>query len=1170
MHEDIEAEFTFGRRLKDIPSQEDHFSGGGHDRTASALVQGLIELSDEDGAIGLEGEWGSGKSTVIRLAQEQINSDESRSFDYIFFEFDLWIHQTDDFKRAFLISFLGWLNTEALISSDNFKRLNDRIRSRKTVTTTEDRTEFTRTAKWLFFSILLAPLSLVLMRWQLGVKGGANPWLLVPFILFAIAPLLVTLWSILWHYCRASDDAGSEVIAIFKGQAKEATRKQFIRDENPTSTEFRQTFDEIMQCVQKKPSQRAIRFIIVLDNIDRLPEANIPDLWAELRTFFAYSDSNSSQNDDPITVIVPYDKRHILSCLVSSHGKQNSEDKSNQTTLGPHMEDIFHKTFTATFRVSTPVLSDAKQYFHSQLHEAFGNIITESDSIRVYQLFNHWMTKENRKQAPRLIKSFINELVTIWNSRGTADIPILAISLFSLRRGSFEDDLTKLRNASYVDAFTVRHLADLEWSKYVAALYFNVETSLAYQVLLRDEIRSKLFSEDKNDLSSIEENPGFTPQLLAVIDESLSSLGNRTDLPALRGLAGIKGLTVLKSHDKDHILRAFIDASSRLYDQDLIADIEPLIDDLCYPIEHFSGHDQNSVERHAVLVQKYLLSILKNHSRAEEQQAFARLWLKTYNQFLLSIKEFAKQSTTKKILSEKIDYNSYEYLFGMATVPSVDLTFPLSKLNINIDSKLDEAFKQKVEQAPAESEVFTKAFGQSISKSPYRLGKLAQIAANHLDTVKVDSASDELTIIGSILNLTKHHFNKDAWNILNDSNAVFSLYHSAIKSDRYDIAAGIRFYLTNELEIDLLKVRPDVNVVATMHSIYGSLDESLDLFDKRTNNTGSSIEDEIAAYAEMVVSNDALLDTGDLAKSIDIENSFYREVFRYVVSHKTSLGRIVVKDVGYNYESYADLLGDELTTDFLTKYSRFYEHYEKAFRPAESVSLPVTFLEKIKELDLPKLNEIPAILSKHLKSIKHEAWKESLLSEDHNILSALTLRRLSFRHGVSTSSFKPALLNVTQRIIDQTFTPKMNPTQWSDLALLLQKKSRNSFTDDILIYLGNKNTLTGEEVVKLVNIVGFDRGIVSLTRKPNIAILKVLIPLLSIQQSEAQKIIDNLKDDISLCYKQSDQNTKDELLENLEIGNSQHETVAKWFQITMPEHPSDDIEETTESSDTSN
>ena len=117
--------FQFAKRINDDPSDEDGFSGHGHTRTAQALKQELLQLSNEDGAIGLEGDWGSGKSTVIRLAEDLISKDSSHDHEFLFFEFDLWIHQTDDFKRAFLISFLGWLNDRSIIvlPSKNFSLL---------------------------------------------------------------------------------------------------------------------------------------------------------------------------------------------------------------------------------------------------------------------------------------------------------------------------------------------------------------------------------------------------------------------------------------------------------------------------------------------------------------------------------------------------------------------------------------------------------------------------------------------------------------------------------------------------------------------------------------------------------------------------------------------------------------------------------------------------------------------------------------------------------------------------------------------------------------------------------------------------------------------------------------------------------------------------------------
>ena len=61
--------------LLDDPSREDAFDGKGHERTASALTSAIRDLGEGDGAIGLEGEFGAGKSTVICLAEDGLSRD---------------------------------------------------------------------------------------------------------------------------------------------------------------------------------------------------------------------------------------------------------------------------------------------------------------------------------------------------------------------------------------------------------------------------------------------------------------------------------------------------------------------------------------------------------------------------------------------------------------------------------------------------------------------------------------------------------------------------------------------------------------------------------------------------------------------------------------------------------------------------------------------------------------------------------------------------------------------------------------------------------------------------------------------------------------------------------------------------------------------------------------
>ena len=52
--------------LPDLLVEEDEFSGGAHRRLAEALAD-MITNEPESRAIALEGSWGTGKSSVVRM-----------------------------------------------------------------------------------------------------------------------------------------------------------------------------------------------------------------------------------------------------------------------------------------------------------------------------------------------------------------------------------------------------------------------------------------------------------------------------------------------------------------------------------------------------------------------------------------------------------------------------------------------------------------------------------------------------------------------------------------------------------------------------------------------------------------------------------------------------------------------------------------------------------------------------------------------------------------------------------------------------------------------------------------------------------------------------------------------------------------------------------------------
>ena len=81
----------------DGPSEEDRFSSRGHIKAAKALSRWLSQKQGAN-AIALEGGLGSGKSTVVKLAK----NDLPPKSNYWFLEFDLFRHQHKSVRRAFL------------------------------------------------------------------------------------------------------------------------------------------------------------------------------------------------------------------------------------------------------------------------------------------------------------------------------------------------------------------------------------------------------------------------------------------------------------------------------------------------------------------------------------------------------------------------------------------------------------------------------------------------------------------------------------------------------------------------------------------------------------------------------------------------------------------------------------------------------------------------------------------------------------------------------------------------------------------------------------------------------------------------------------------------------------------------------------------------------------
>lgn len=283
------------RIIQDEPSDKDLFNGGGHERTAHSLSKAIVRFGSGDSAIGLEGSWGSGKSSVVEMAARKLAEKNGRGKKtYNFFTFDIWKSQGSGFRRSFLEHFLNW----AQLTFPKKRRELAVIEAQIQGKTREIQTNNQPILDWYGIVVLVfLPFLPLYYFWAKTVfdnaaKAGSTRDFLVstPFLLlvaFVVATLALAGWK--FRSGRAKEPKAefkaviSRLLLISSRQHQDHKVVQKVREIDPNDYEFHSTLREILGVVQSEDE----RVVVVLDNIDRLPRKEIKDYWALVRSIFA-------------------------------------------------------------------------------------------------------------------------------------------------------------------------------------------------------------------------------------------------------------------------------------------------------------------------------------------------------------------------------------------------------------------------------------------------------------------------------------------------------------------------------------------------------------------------------------------------------------------------------------------------------------------------------------------------------------------------------------------------------------------------------------------------------------------------------------------------------------------------------------------------------------------
>lgn len=494
--------------LDDLPASDDAFATadgvGPHQRVATAITN---MITSKDGAggqcIGIQGGWGSGKTTVVNLVAKELEKDTTTQVVV----FDAWAHEGDPLRRVFLEVVAQDLIAQNWVGQNNWGvRLEELARRRKSTRTVSKR-QSTSFGRWMAASIMVVPLGTAFLSNALidGVALGITLGTVC-----SLAPGIVALVNWVRTKFVAGDDEATSEWALLTTQGDIDERTVTTERPDPTSLEFESSFSDLMLDALGDDANR--RLVVVVDNLDRVGAMHAMEVWATLQTFLQDPGLRARDWFSRLWVVVPYDERRIPRLVPGEATKGR--------TMTPESRSLLDKSIQVRFDVPPLVLRDWREYMLDLLGVALPDHgIRELE--QVYNVFDLYGGGDADGPTPRELKQFVNQvgaLVRQWQGR----YPVASYAYFCVLRRAGEDIRSKLIKTTLPTLEFSRVYGD-EMRAYLAGLLHNVDERTGLELLLRVPITDLLGGQKSSEtLASLAEN--FKSEFWAVLQRVASKM----------------------------------------------------------------------------------------------------------------------------------------------------------------------------------------------------------------------------------------------------------------------------------------------------------------------------------------------------------------------------------------------------------------------------------------------------------------------------------------------------------------------------------------------------------------------------------------------------------------------------------------------------------------------
>lgn len=501
--------------LNECVAQEDSYKNGTHQKIADTLHH-LIESNNDAITIGLEGEWGTGKSTVINLLEKKFNNGSNDKT--LFFKFDAWSHDGDPLRITFLEKLMLQIKNELIADEANeetHEKLDELLVKAtgkvKTITNTSVKTS-TKFGKLLAASIMLVPIGSALFSKSydynntsfipykviqeinsngitLNIFEIINSFAFIPTVsvLLLLAPLLLLLY---WGFFVRGKDSISDKWEFISSTSKDKVVQDIIEQGDKTSNEFERLFTQTIDLTVGDNNQFS-KVIIVIDNMDRVSHDHAKNIWSTLQVFI----TNDHPKSKLMWFIIPFDE--FIFKKIWPIEKSNNSDNNDYTS-----NEFTEKCFQLVIDVPTPITSNWIDYLQKMSDKAFGKWNEPNLSREFIKQYRDYFSTVNHSPTPRSINNIINQVQTLQTRfMHEKNITINAITVYSLLRRTKSKreikDIILYPQKSMVNESILKRVKAYE--KQLSSILFHTPYSAGLELLLDSEIKRIILSGDDNE-----------------------------------------------------------------------------------------------------------------------------------------------------------------------------------------------------------------------------------------------------------------------------------------------------------------------------------------------------------------------------------------------------------------------------------------------------------------------------------------------------------------------------------------------------------------------------------------------------------------------------------------------------------------------------------------------